>query len=224
MFKAVKLLNQKQYENPKVEDNCGKLVTNPNDVLTIVAAYFKSKLQNVRIENIDAFQGPPKALDKPITAGEVRKSLDRLKNNRASGQDGTSAELLKYGTKALDEQLAILFNDTFDKHQDPNINVEELTAIPKPGKPKGPPKDLRPITLLNTIRKALSIITLHRIRPQVEKYLSPSQSGFGPDRSELRLKTNEDLDHQRSIAQDRQQWKGLTTKIREAAEASRSED
>ncbi|GFS02849.1 hypothetical protein ElyMa_001133800 [Elysia marginata] len=41
---------------------------------------------------------------------------------------------------------------------------------------------------------------------------------------ELRLKTNEDLDHLRSIAQDRQQWKGLTAKIREAAEASRSED
>ncbi|GFR68688.1 hypothetical protein ElyMa_003738900 [Elysia marginata] len=41
---------------------------------------------------------------------------------------------------------------------------------------------------------------------------------------ELRLKTNDDLDHLRSIAQDRQQWKGLTTKIREAAEASRSEN
>ncbi|GFR64481.1 very-long-chain enoyl-CoA reductase [Elysia marginata] len=227
MFKAVKLLNQKQYENPKVEDNSGKLVINPNDVLTIVAEYFKSKFQNVSIENIDAFQGPPKALDKPITAGEVGKSLDRLKNSRASGQDGISAELLKYGTKALDEQLAIIFNDTFEKHQDPNINVGELIAIPKPGKPKGPPKNLRPITLLNTIRKALSIITLHRIGPQVEKYLSPSQSGFRPHRSgkflgrpittlpsvlnkdlsrlptgELRLKTNEDLDHLRSIAQD----------------------
>ncbi|GFR75917.1 hypothetical protein ElyMa_005787300 [Elysia marginata] len=41
---------------------------------------------------------------------------------------------------------------------------------------------------------------------------------------ELRLKTNEDLDHLRSIAQVRQQWKGLTKKTREAAEASRSED
>ncbi|GFR95752.1 hypothetical protein ElyMa_000952200 [Elysia marginata] len=79
MFKAVKLFNQKQYENPKVEDNSGKLVINPNDVLTIVAEYFKSKFQDVSIKNIDAFQGPPKALDKPITAGEVRKSLDRLK-------------------------------------------------------------------------------------------------------------------------------------------------
>ncbi|GFR67754.1 very-long-chain enoyl-CoA reductase [Elysia marginata] len=185
MFKAVKLLNKKQYKNPKVEDNSGKLVINPSDVLTIVAEYFKSKFQDLSIENIDAFQGLTKALDKRITAGEVRKSLDRLKNNRASGQDGTSAELLKYGTKALDEQLAIIFNDTFEKHQDPNINVGELIAIPKPGKPKGPPKNLRPITLLNTIRKALSIITLHRIRPQVEKYLSPSQSGFRPDQVQL---------------------------------------
>ncbi|GFR75385.1 hypothetical protein ElyMa_003918100 [Elysia marginata] len=44
------------------------------------------------------------------------------------------------------------------------------------------------------------------------------------NRRTYRLKPNEDLDHLRSIAQDRQQWKGLTTKIREAAEASRSED
>ena len=58
-----------------------------------------------------------------------------------------------------------------------------MIALQKPGKPKGPPKNLRPITLLNTIRKALSIITLHRIRPCTEEYLSHSQSGFRPDRS-----------------------------------------
>ncbi|GFR60240.1 nose resistant to fluoxetine protein 6-like [Elysia marginata] len=144
--------------------------------------------------------GPPKALDKPITAGEVRKSLDRLKNNRASGQDGISAELLKYGTKALDEQLAIIFNDTFEKHQDPNINIGELIAISKPSKPKGGKFLGRSITTLpNVLNKDLSRLPT----------------------SELRLKTNEDLDHLRSIAQDRQQWKGLTTKIREAAEESR---
>ena len=42
---------------------------------------------------------------------------------------------------------------------------------------------MRPITLLNSLRKALSIITLNRIRPFVEEYLSKSQSGFRPDRS-----------------------------------------
>ena len=62
-------------------------------------------------------------------------------------------------------------------------NSGELIALQKPGKPKGPPKNLRPITVLNTIRKALSIITLHRIRLCTEEYLSHSQSGFRPDRS-----------------------------------------
>ncbi|GFS20900.1 innexin [Elysia marginata] len=50
-------------------------------------------------------------------------------------------------------------------------------------KPKGPPKNLRPMTFLNTIRKALSKIVLERIRPHVEQYLSHSQSGFRPNRS-----------------------------------------
>ena len=64
------------------------------------------------------------------------------------------------------------------------LNSLVLTIVlQKPGKPKGPPKNLRPITLLNTIRMALSIITLHRIRPCTEEYLSHSQSGFRPDRS-----------------------------------------
>ena len=36
MFKAVKLLNQKHYENPSVEDSSGKLVINPNQTLEIV--------------------------------------------------------------------------------------------------------------------------------------------------------------------------------------------
>ena len=63
------------------------------------------------------------------------------------------------------------------------IMFAQLIALQKPGKPKGPPKNLRPITLLNTIRKALSIITFHRIRPCTEEYLSHSQSGFRPDRS-----------------------------------------
>ena len=58
-----------------------------------------------------------------------------------------------------------------------------MRTLPKPGKAKGPRKNLRPVTLLNTIRKSLSIITLGRIREKAEKYLSDNQSGFRPYRS-----------------------------------------
>ena len=106
-----------------------------------------------------------------------------VKNNRAPGEDEISGELLKYGTPTLHGSIANVLNRVFEEHESLKINSGELIALQKPGKPKGQPKNLRPITLLNTIRKALSITTLHRIRPCTEEYLSHSQSGFRPDRS-----------------------------------------
>ena len=106
MFNAVKLLNQRQYENPSVEDTTGKLVTNPDQTLEIIPGFFKDKFQNKDLPNITSFQGPPKKLNKPITPEEVRKSLESLKNNRAPGEDEISGELIKYGTTTLHGSIA----------------------------------------------------------------------------------------------------------------------
>ena len=149
----------------------------------LISGFFKDKFQNKDLPNITSFQGPSKKLNKPITPEEVRKSLESLKNNRVPGKDEISGELLKYGTPTLHGSIANVLNRVFEEHESLKINSGELIALQKPGKSKGPPKNLRPITLLNTIRKALSIITLHRIRPCTEEYLSHSQSGFRPDRS-----------------------------------------
>ena len=83
----------------------------------------------------------------------------------------------------LDQTIADIFNVTFPKHENLDRNTGVLIAIQKPGKKKGPLNNLRPITLLKSPRKVLSIITLNRIRPFVEEYLSKSRSGFRPDRS-----------------------------------------
>ena len=90
---------------------------------------------------------------------------------------------IKYGPETIDSYIANIINESFEKHEILDINVGEIIPLPKPGKPKGPPKNLRPITLLNTIRKTLSTIVLERIRPLVEKYICHSQSGFRPNRS-----------------------------------------
>ena len=111
----------------------------------------------------------------------MRKSFNSLSNNKATGEDQIHAELLKYGTPLLDQTIAvIIFNATFSKHENLNINTGVFIAIQKPGKKKGPPNSLRLITLLNSLRKALSIITLNRIRPFVEEYLSKSQKWVPP--------------------------------------------
>ena len=180
---STRLQYQKQFENPKVEDQVGKLESNPNDILDIVSSNFRSKFEDETAEEITPFEGEPKPLKNPITPEEVRKSLNSLSNNKATGEDQIHAELLKYGTPLLDQTIADIFNATFSKHENLDINTGVLIAIQKPGKKKGPPNNLRPITLLNSLRKALSIITLNRIRPFVEEFLSKSQSGFRPNRS-----------------------------------------
>ena len=129
MLNAVKLLNQRQYENPSVEDTTGKLVTNPDQTLEIISGFFKDNFQNKDLPNITSFQGPPKKLNKPITPEEVRKSLESLKNNRAPGEDEISGELLKYGTPTLHGIIANVLNRVFGEHASLKINSGELIAV-----------------------------------------------------------------------------------------------
>jgi len=78
----------------------------------------------------------------------------------------------------------VFFNDMFATHVlDPMIGAGTLIPLPKPGKPAGPPTSLRPIVLLTTMRKTLSLITLQRINGYVQEYLSANQSGFRQKRS-----------------------------------------
>ncbi|GFR71806.1 very-long-chain enoyl-CoA reductase [Elysia marginata] len=184
MFSAVKALNPKTFENPKVEDNEGKLITNPNDILLTVAVHFINKLRDESLTDINPFQGKPRPLSKPISKAELRKSLNRLKNNKAAGDDQINSELLKYAPPLLDKTVADTLNKAFERHTDLNINKAWCPAChSKARQTKRPSRKLETITLLNAIRKALSLITLDRIRPKVEEYLAHSQSGFRTNRS-----------------------------------------
>lgn len=183
MFKAVKNFYRKKYDNPKVEDKDGKHIINPDDMHRIVTDHFKTKFRSDNISDIQPFSGQPRPLSSPITKNEVRTSINRLNNGKSPGEDGIYNEYLKFAPEILDEQVANILNRIFETHESIGINKGIMITIPKPGKPKGPPQNLRPITLLNSIRKVLSTIALNRIRPNVEEYVSLSQSGFRPNRS-----------------------------------------
>ena len=42
MFKAVKMLNWKQYENPSIHEKKGKSVTNKREILNVVEGHFSN--------------------------------------------------------------------------------------------------------------------------------------------------------------------------------------
>jgi hypothetical protein len=134
-------------------------------------SYFISKLQKT---------GP---LNRPIATNEVTRATNSLRNGRAVGPDGIAGELLKYGNETLHKEIADILNQKFTKGEDLELGRGTLIVLQKPGKPLGLLNNLRPIVLLNTLRKTLSLVALNRIRPTVELFLSDSQCGFRQHRS-----------------------------------------
>ena len=85
MFKAVGTLLRGRYENPQVEDQKGKLITEPNKILKVTTDHFKGKFYKEEAKNIEAYSGEARPLNKPITKEEVKNCF---KNSITAGQQG----------------------------------------------------------------------------------------------------------------------------------------
>ena len=79
MFKSVRELSQKQFENAYVHDENGKNVTNPQEIYKIVNAHFQKQFNETE-EKLEQFIGNPKKLNKEITFEEFKKSMQKLNN------------------------------------------------------------------------------------------------------------------------------------------------
>ena len=136
--------------------------------------YFKNKFWKEENERIKAFEGEQRPLNVPISKDEAEKVVKKLKN-KASGEDRITAKLIHYAPDIVKEKLCntYIYNKMFENHCDEiNIGKSNLLQLQKRNKDKGPLKNLKPINLLNTSRKILSIITLNRIQRKLEQYLS----------------------------------------------------
>jgi hypothetical protein len=91
--------------------------------------------------------------------------------------------MIKYAPDEMFVFITTVLNNSIEKHEPIDIGRGILCALQKPGKDKGPVKNLRPVILLTIIRKILSNILLVRMREDYEEYLSPSQSAYRSERS-----------------------------------------
>ena len=182
-FQAIKMLNRKPSENMFIHDKDGKNVTSPDQVYKIVHNHFETVFNKPNIKKIEPFNEGETSLQNNISLEEVEKNINILNNNRAPGFDGMQAELLKYAPTEAKMMIRDILNECFEQKVDIELGRGILNALPKPNKPKGPPKNLRPVILLPTIRKTVSNIARTRIKEKVDNYLSPSQSAFREKRS-----------------------------------------
>ena len=182
MYQAVKFVNRKPLENTFVHDEKGRCVTNKQSMYTIINQHFKEHFHKENTPALERFNGPPKKLNKPLTANTIMKTTSSMKNNKATFD--IPVETVKYAPPQIHGEVARVLNDIFEKHEDIHLGEGVLVPLQKPKpKPVGPVKNLRPITLTATIRKILSRSTTKRIVPKTNSYLSHSQSAYRDGRS-----------------------------------------
>lgn len=126
----------------------------------------------------------PTEMSQPFTDLEIEDAIKSLKNNKSPGIDDINAELLKYGPEDIHHEIASIFNDMAKTGEVPSeIRQGILIPIPKPGKPQGPPANLRPIILLSALRKILSICMINRISHKIYSKIPITQAAYQGGRS-----------------------------------------
>ena len=90
--------------------------------------------------------------------------------------------MIKYAPKEIHQKIADILNKLHESVPE-EIITGLLSALPTPGKVKGPPENLRPIILLAVLRKILTIIMLRRIWPKIKDHIPIDQAAYQGGRS-----------------------------------------
>ena len=123
-------------------------------------------------------------LEGPITKAELDVALKKMKNNKSPGLDGYSPEFFKKIWPQLGDFFLESINNNFEKGALAQSQTEGIiTCLPKSGKERNLIKNWRPISLLNTTYKVMSLCITNRLRPLLQNIISDEQKGFIEGRS-----------------------------------------
>ena len=118
-----------------------------------------------------------------ISFGEVEEAIKTLKANKASGEDGIQAELLKHGGDELTEQVTKLLNKCWEHGTVPEEWTRGvIVKLPKKGR-LDDCNNWRGVTLLSITGKVFCRVLLQRIQNEIDLRLREEQAGFRLGRS-----------------------------------------
>ncbi|XP_063630801.1 zinc finger protein 135-like [Cydia splendana] len=113
-----------------------------------------------------------------ISLYEIRMALKQLKNNKAPGEDGITAELLKAGGKPVLMALQKLFDSVLLEGRTPKAwNRGVVVLFFKKGD-NALLKNYRPISLLSHVYKLFSRVITNRLARRLDNFQPPEQAGF----------------------------------------------
>ena len=130
--------------------------------------YVQQLLREIETDQMNQYNETPVTR---FTQGEIEQVIHAEGRKKAPGRNGLSSEFYKHIREITQEEMVEIFNQMFwDGHVTPRQKQGEVICLPKK---RGTiePRDLRPITLLNTDYKILAGIVVQRLRPVLAKHL-----------------------------------------------------
>ena len=172
-------------------DDNGRIITDPKKRLARWTSYFGELLNRPAPTLADADLEPAVAAAsaddtisfEPPTNEEIRKIINKLKNNKSPGPDGLPAEFYKVATSAILPKIGELIRKAWNQGKTPRKWQESLII---PVHKKGSAKacaNYRGISLLPLIGKIYTLLVLQRIGDFLDSTTSESQAGFRRNRS-----------------------------------------
>lgn len=118
--------------------------------------------------------------DADLTLNELDKAVECLSLNKSP----LTTNFYKHFWDLLKDSFFLMLKEAIRHFTfPPSMKQGIITLIPKPGKDPKIIDNLRPITLLNTDYKIVTLIYANRLKTNLHKIISDSQSGFMKNRS-----------------------------------------
>ena len=117
-------------------------------------------------------------INQKISVKEILEAISKLKNNKAPGIDGLTAEFYKDNSETLAPLLKELYDECIEKGKlTPTMRTAVITLLYKKGD-KELLKNYRPISLLTMEYKILTKIMSARLAEYLPNIIDPQQTGF----------------------------------------------
>ncbi|XP_055907639.1 uncharacterized protein LOC129942637 [Eupeodes corollae] len=175
--------NSKDFWNLARQLNGKRFSIQTNLSPNLLAAHFEKLLNPVHETPSVEYAIPAYecgVLDATISYQEVISAVTKLKDGKAAGSNGISAEFYKYGTPELLTRLTFIFNNIMETGTIPNEFKESIIfPIHKKGN-MAEPANYRGISFLNASYKIFTLILQKRFNEWIDsdKLLQEYQAGF----------------------------------------------
>ena len=187
-YQVLRSINNNKRKQPLcVQDEDGNIIISEKDQAEIISHHFCQLFapDDASTNTIKSYA--PCAMITPFTGDEIYEAAKSMKNGKSSGIDdiGLHAEHIKYAPPSIHENIAHIYLNTTAKDGNPpdELKIGILTPLPKAGKKKGPPGNLRPIILLSVLRTLLTICLMRRTWDRLKTRIPLYQAAYQEGRS-----------------------------------------